>query len=379
MSSNDQLDLRELVALAHDKSVVARNRLVDVVSDLFFQKGSSLSDRERSLMTDILRQLIHDVEMSIRCKLSELLAKKNDAPHELVATLANDLIEVAHPILTESPVLRDVELIEIIQHRTLEHQLAIANRRQVSEVVSDALVETGNVDVIKTLLENKNAMISNGTMEYLVDESKRVDRYQNPLLRRPDLSPELAKNMYWWVSAALREFILEKFKLDETEFDATMDKAVHAAIKDGRKTESADSKAGELARSLGQQRQINPELMIRSLRQGEIRLFEAMFAEFAQLPPLVVRRVIYEPGGKALAVACRAVGIDKGDFASIFLLSRSARPGEKVVDPNELNDVVSMFDKVSIENAKKILARWRLDPNYLQAMDSLAKRGIKDE
>ena len=37
-------------------------------------------------------------------------------------------------------------------------------------------------------------------MEYLVEQSKRVDTYQNPLLKRPDLEPDLAKRMYLWVS-----------------------------------------------------------------------------------------------------------------------------------------------------------------------------------
>ena len=56
--------------------------------------------------------------------------------------------------------LQDSELIEIVHHRTLEHQLAIAMRRRVSAAVSDALVEEGSPDVIKTLLENPNAAIS---------------------------------------------------------------------------------------------------------------------------------------------------------------------------------------------------------------------------
>ncbi|MHA1569732.1 MAG: DUF2336 domain-containing protein, partial [Alphaproteobacteria bacterium] len=127
--------LAHLLDLARNKTLAAREELVETVSDLFFDDHRILSDHERSLMTDILRQLIHDVEMAVRRKLADRLADQPNAPHELVLTLANDEIEVAHPILLNSEVLHDVELIEIVRHRTLEHQLAIAMRRGVDEPV----------------------------------------------------------------------------------------------------------------------------------------------------------------------------------------------------------------------------------------------------
>ncbi len=137
-----------LLKLARDRSVDGRTRLVQSVGDLFFDTDKILSDRERSLMTEILRQLIHDVEMSVRLALSERLATEDSAPKELIQILANSEIEVAYPILRESSVLQDIDLIEIIQHRTMNHQLAVAMRDSLSESVSDALVETRNSYVI---------------------------------------------------------------------------------------------------------------------------------------------------------------------------------------------------------------------------------------
>lgn len=100
----------------------------------------------------------------MRRTLAEKLAGWPDAPEDLVLTLANDEIKVAHPILVNSEVLKDPDLIEIVQHRTIEHWAAIAMRPKVSEQVSDALVETKNETVITTLLSKQNAMISNSTM-----------------------------------------------------------------------------------------------------------------------------------------------------------------------------------------------------------------------
>ncbi len=362
------IQVHELLALSHDKSTSARSRVADVVADLFFAQHAVLSDRERSLMVDILRHLIHDVEVSIRRNLADRLAGEPSAPRELIAALANDEIDVAHPVLERSAVLQDGELIEIIHHRTLQHQLAITMRKAVSETVSAALVETGNADVIVKLLENRDARISRATMEYLVEESKRTDRYQNPLLGRPDLPQELATRMYWWVSAALRSHILERFDLDETALDEAITRTVESAIdEDGEVRKTA-----ELARRLKASKQIDSKLLVKTLRKGEVALFEALFAELAELPPPLVRRFIFEPGGESLAIACRAVEIDKGDFASIFLLSRAARPGEKLVDPAELTRVIAFYDRVRADAAKVVVRRWRLNPAYLEAVQKVA-------
>ena len=96
-----------------------------------------------------------------------------DKRQALIVELANDEIEVAHPILVQSEVLRNAELIEVIRHRTMEHRLAIAMRRSVAPDVSDALVDSGEDEVIERLLENKGAEISAGTMERIVDLSEK--------------------------------------------------------------------------------------------------------------------------------------------------------------------------------------------------------------
>src|ERR1700722_4882215 len=167
MKEMSKVETQHLFDLARDKTVAGRQALTATVTDLFFSSGNSLTDRERSLMTAILRQLINDVETSVRRALAEKRAKHPDAPRDLILSLANDEIAVAHVILEHSEVLRDEELIEIIHHRTLEHQLAIAVRKSVSEQVCDALVETGHVDAIRTLLENTSSRISAATMAYL--------------------------------------------------------------------------------------------------------------------------------------------------------------------------------------------------------------------
>jgi uncharacterized protein (DUF2336 family) len=366
MNYMSRVETRHLFELARDKTVAGRQALTATVTDLFFSRGAVLTDRERSLMTEILRQLINDVEMTVRRSLAERLAHQKDAPRDLVLALANDEIAVAHAILLHSEVLRDEELIEIIHHRTLEHQLAIAMRKSVSEQVCDALVETGDVGVIKTLLENNDATIASATMAYLVEQSKRVDTYQNPLLQRPDLGPDLAKKMYFWVSAALRKHILEHFAVDPGDFDD----ALEATVRDlaTRPEPVQQPKSMQLADNLSDGESITPQLLIQSLRQGEVALFEALLARLTGIRLVLIRRLLFERGGEGLAIACRALRIEPPLFASIFLLSRKARQNDPPPERAEIRRILDFYEQTSPHSAEQLLKKWRRDPNFLKAV-----------
>ena len=216
-------EAEELFKLASKKSKEGRTGLAKTISDMFLEGGKVLTERERVLMFDILHKIIADVEQSVRKTLSEAIADVDNLPPNLAETLANDDVEVAFPILSRSKILQDSQLIEVIRHRTLEHQLAITIRSNVSEDICDALIEKGDESVIRKLLENQNANISKKTMEYLAEKSKRVDSFQEPILRRDDLDPRLAKKMFFWVSAALRKFIIDNFQLDKSTVDDLME------------------------------------------------------------------------------------------------------------------------------------------------------------
>ena len=371
-------DLQSLLELARDKSVEGRTALVKALGDLFYDSHSELSEDERGLMGDILQRLISDVEAVVRKALAEQLNGIPEAPPQVISALANDAIEIAYPILLESAVLQDIELVEIIRHRTHEHQLAIAMRENVSESVSDALVDTDNNDVIRTLVENRTAQISGETMERIVDLSESQIDLQTPLLARNELSPMLAKRMYWWVSAALRKNIVERFDIDSVELDKTIERAVKDLMGEPvAKAQNADN-VDHMIKSLIAAGKVTPQLMIQTLRQGEIALFEEMLSGLSNLNTKLVRRFVFEPGGEAMAILCKALGILKPDFASVFLLSRSARPGDKVVDPSELARVLDMYDRIKPDTAKKVVEHWRLDPDYLFALKQLnAKQGAE--
>jgi hypothetical protein len=82
----------------------------------------------------------------------------------------------------------------------------------------------------------------------------------------------------------------------------------------------------------------------------------------------LVRRILFEPGGEALAVACRAVGLDKESFISVYLRFRHGRFGNQQVRTQELSGALHFFEGAGPERVAAIMGRLRRDPDYLNAL-----------
>ena len=375
----EAMEVQQLLQLAREKSEQARSHLFEVMGDLFQEQAAVLSAQERALMVDILEKLVREVSHDIRLKLSNRLADLPGTPRELAILLANDEIDIASPILMRSRALHDADLIEIIHHRSRQHILAVAMRRDLSMSISEVLVDTGHNDVIMALLNNQEAKISEKTMAYLVDQSKHIDAFQEPLVHRRDLPRDLAVKMCYWVSAAIRQFVIEKFQVDANEFDDTIEPILQeqlTATLQEAPAPDAMTPAEEAARAVKDSGKLTARLMIQTLRRGEVPMFEAMFAQAAELRLPLIHRLLYEVGGNGIAVIARALRLSREEFATIYLLTRRARPGlgGGAVD---LGRSLGFFDKVAVEPAMKVLERWRRDPQYLFAIKTIEQSGSR--
>ena len=364
-------EVRGLFKLAHEKSKEGRESLYSAIGDLFERRANELQASERELMIEILERLSRDVEMSVRVSLANRLSEQGDAPYDLIHMLANDDVQVAYKILASSPVLRDADLVEVVRHRTMQHQLAVAIRKDVSEEVSAALVDTGTEDVIVTLLNNQDARISSDVLEYLAEESKRIDSYQKPLVRRPDLPSELAERMCYWVSAAVRNYIVENFDVDIDRLDDQMSATVSDVV-DADEEKPAVA-AERLVDRLFDGGNVSAEFALKSLHQGQVSIFEFSFAKMVGIHPVLARRIIYEPGGEALGIAARAIGLERSVYLQIYQLTRKARETDNRLSKDEVVRLTQFFESITREAAYLVLRKWQRDPRYLNAVRQIKK------
>ena len=344
LTARDMSDMGRLAQLAANPQDTTREEIFLAVASLYRIQDTHLSERERELMRDILRRLTSDVEMTIRIALAERLAEDTTAPHDLVLLLADDKIEVARPIILRSPLLSDNDVLKLIAYCGTEHHVAIAARPHIGEPVTEALAKCEVETVLVTLVHNATARISPSTYETLVEKSRQIAVLQDPLARRDDLPAELATRMCSWVSEAIKSYIIQNYKVEAGWLDTAF-KQAEAVVK----SEPAPPKmppaegASKLIEKLATAGQLKPGFLLRVLHQGQIDLFDLAFARLLDLPLVEMRQNLYERGPKTVALACRAVGIDRCVFATVFTLSRKARFMKPVLTSADQTEVESAF------------------------------------
>ncbi len=323
-------------------------------------------------MTAILRSLIADIETALRQELSGMLADRDDVPAELKSALAGKSVEIARPILMRSPALRSPELVELVRFRGREHWLAITLRPSLNSNSGDAGSASGESDVIEALLHHSDTELAQYASDYLVAEAGRVDRLKMPVLRAADLPADLARRLHWWVSAALRGHLTTEFSVDPTVIDDRIEAATLAVLQRYASDNVAIAAlAQRLMESLAKSEPLSGAFLIRLVQAGRIAAFLAGLSHIAKIPEQTARRIALQGDGESLAMLCKASGIDREGFSTLFELIRNAAIGTGQLPSDVRNSILAFYDKITKGNARAALNFWRRDPEFVSAMEQV--------
>ncbi len=317
----------DLIALAKSREPRDRERLLMGIVALCEQGGSGSNQDEhaRILIEQVFMALVSQTESDVRRKLAERIADAQWAPKALVNILALDEIEIARPVIAESPLLADSDLIRLMVEATLEHQIEIARRPNIEENVVEAILERSDPATLTALACNPTAHIPPDGMNRLVDSSRRLPALRAPLSRHPKLTSALGARLYGWVGEALRTSLAARFHLDEK----ALAEAIAEAVQDAKSPPTPQSKPvafdpeqaqaeRSLVEKLDAAGQLKPGYLLRALREGKFTLFQAALARLSAIDVNDLRRAMASRHPELLALACMAAGVDRGVFPALL-------------------------------------------------------------
>jgi uncharacterized protein (DUF2336 family) len=348
-------DTHNLYALAENRnSEEACAELTTVMVDLL---NIRLSDRESELITDVLLGLMKQAETDLKAALADRLSGMESVPLRMILGLANDDIKVADPILRNSPLLQDLDLVYILQAKGLEHGRSIALRSGLSGTVINMLADTKDFQIAVNLSENNGITLTEHAFDIFADMAKDSERLARPLLSRDDLPQEVAGKLYQFVGEELKKMLKERYGIGAGRAIAALEDITVEMLENKQPTHF-DTHDQLLAYAHNQNRRGELKLsgMISALRRGQYSTFMAQFSVFCALPLATMKGVLKQESGKALAIACKAMDIQKADFVSLYLLCERFRTGaKKVVSHKELTRIMTMYDEIDPEKARQIM------------------------
>ncbi|MDP1737625.1 MAG: DUF2336 domain-containing protein [Caulobacter sp.] len=331
------VEAADLLLLAQSRHPTDRERLLVSIIDLCDRADINeiAQPQVRELIGSVFLSIVAEVERDIRRRLAEKIAPAPWAPPALINVLALDEIEIAGPIIAASPVLQDHDLIRLLVEATLDHQIAVARRGRLNAPVVEAILRQEEPAVLTALAGNDTAEISTSAMERMVEHSRRIAAMRSPLARHPRMSSDMAQRLYLWVGQSLRSALIERFRLDPADLDAALALSVreaHAAV-EGMPPAQAKSDAerealeGRLIDKLSDAGQLKPSFLLRALREGRLTLFVTGISRLGKFEIDHIRRAIDSDRPELLALACAAIGVDRGAFPTILDAVRELNQG----------------------------------------------------
>lgn len=306
-------------------------------------------DRDLFLLLQELPQL----ELPARCHLAQRLAHRADLAKPVAMALALDKIAVAHPILRDSPILEEAELIRIIEDASSEHHLVIAERSRLSPSVTAFLVEMSETDVMVQLLRNPGAMFTEYVFRRLVAASRHAAALRDPVLGRRELTLEMAQDLSRWVSPEQRRRIAERFGPEAVLAlaDPTASLQPHPAPR------LPDSAAAAPARSRS-----HAHPLVEAIRRNDLGKLETTMAEMSGLPRFAVTRILTDPGAESLAVFCRGLALKRRLFTALYTLLHHRRSRSTGMAAETFGGAMAYFNRLRSPQAASILQGWRKAP-----------------
>lgn len=363
----------QLVQLANDKSQQGRAVLTTAIVELFSEETQLFTSSDREVMTQIIIQLVDSVEVTVKTALAERLADQSGMPRDLAIHIANMEASVAFPILKNSTVLQDPDLISIVMHKTMEHQMAVSVRTILPPAVSKALAESEHDDVVRSLLENDGAQIDEETFEGIARRVTQETAFNNALVKRQDLPKWVGQQLYWAVSAALRQDLIENHGIDEDSLDDAIE-GVLPEIIERFVEEKVDKKDVAPQVDLAIQKEVLGKVLLSQLQSAQVEKFTTWLATASKLREELTNRIMFEEGGECLAAIFKALDVDRNDFLSIFVLLRQGRLGAQNVPANEIKHASEFYANVKMDRALKFLKRLQRNPEYLNAIRAVNTR-----
>src|SRR5258708_1534957 len=129
--------ISELERAIEGGSPARRCQMLRQITNLFLAGAGRLNEPQVAVFDDVLTRLMACIEARTLAQLSRALADLHSAPKEAIRRLArHEEAMVAAPVLRGSDSLSERDLIEIADHSSQQHLLAISARKRLSEAVT---------------------------------------------------------------------------------------------------------------------------------------------------------------------------------------------------------------------------------------------------
>lgn len=350
--------IAELEEAVRSGSSAKRISTLRQVTDLFLRDADRLSEDQVKVFDDVLCHLVARVETRVRAEVSARLASVDHAPSGVIEHLAwDDQIEVAGTVLASSACLTTNTLVEIARTKGQEHLLAISGRTDLTEDVTDVIVDRGERKVIRKLAGNASARFSDNGYQGMVAHAESDDELTEMLGVRIDLPIKFLRDLLQRATEAVRAR-LASIAPAELQEEIKRVLQTFASAARGESPPMRDfSRAEAVVRRMKGLNELNDAAISMF---AETRKFDEVAASLAILnnsaPINMMARLLEGLRSDLVLIPCKSAGFGP---ATVELILRN-RPVKHPITEETLKIALKDYGKLSAETAERTVRFWQL-------------------
>lgn len=339
------------------KSVSRRADVLRRVTDLFVLGSGKFSEVQVELFGDVMSRLVQDIEIGVRVTFGNRISKLSDAPRGVIRGLAFDgAIEVAGPVLRDSPQLNDATLVECSRTMSQGHLRAIAGRAVVTEPVTDVLIDRGDTAVIASLVDNRGARFSGDGIGALVTKTLTDSDIAMAVWSRPDIPRQALLTLFVQASAAVRKRLEAADPRKAEQIRTAVRNATDAIQSTARKGSQEHNQALADVGLLNAKGKLNEAALLGFAKDGSFDRIAVALSIMCNLPIELVERALVDKQSEQLLLFARAIGLS-WETVKVLLAVQAGAGG---IGVDQMDQLFKSFAKLQAKTAQTALQFYRL-------------------
>lgn len=336
IAKNDATPRHADLLLTDDADESVRSELAAKISALAPGLTADEVDHLRRMTYEALEKLARDQAVKVRQIVAETLQDMANAPPEVIRHLAEDSeLVVCAPVLENSPVLTERDLIQIINLNPADGAIsAISKRSTLPDEVMEEIFASNDTAAVAELLGNASVSIKEDLLERICDKSRTVKSLQSPMIHRPELPKGVALRLADFVAEHLIKALLNRKDLDPSIADAVRQEVssrldIAAEEEAAAETESAFAKAKRLL----DEGKLDAKMVKSALKAGQKEYAMAALAVLAGVSMRAVESAAATGSAKGLVALSWKAGLEPNVAVTVQQRLGRVQPKD-IIHPN---------------------------------------------
>ena len=272
-------------------------------------RAAELSDKEKTFAHDLLKFMAQDAVAMVRRALAITLKNSPALPRSVAIKLASDIDDIAIPILENSPVFTEEDLIEVLRSRAASKVTAVARRPIVSGNLVREIVRYGDSLAVAEVAANDGAIIDEKTAEDILEFYHNDDLIKEAFISRTDLPVRIMEKLITQVSEEAAVILNREHNINALEAIEIGNKARERATIELVEDDFRERELREFTEHLLQNGRLTPSFIIRAIGLGRMSVVKYALACMAGVSPNKADLMLFDAGPFGLKSLCILAGL----------------------------------------------------------------------